>query len=228
MKFKMKLSNKQEILAQIEQTGVIPVIRAASHSEAESVVEAVVKGGIKILEITMTIPNAVKLIEKLTRDYQTDALIGAGTVLDAETAQKCFDAGAKFIVSPIFDAEIVEFCHSENVLVIPGAMTITEIHKAWQAGADAVKIFPANSLGGANYLKAVRTVLPEVKLMPTGGITIKTAANFLQAGAFAVGVGGDLVNLEAVRHGQANLLTATTRKFIRAVETARNKKQAQT
>lgn len=218
-------SNKQKILAQIRKSGIVPVIRAASHAEAESVVEAIIKGGINVLEITMTIPKAVDLIEKLTRDYQADALVGAGTVLDARAAQNCFDAGAKFIVSPLFDAATVEFCRARDIAVMPGAMTVTEIYNAWQAGADAVKIFPANSLGGANYLKAVKTVLPEVELMPTGGVTLKTTADFLRAGAIAVGVGGELVDLEAVRRGQAHLLTATAREFINIVKATRYNEQ---
>lgn len=219
----MKSLNKQEILAQISKTGIVPVIRADSHDEARSIVEAVIKGGINVLEITMTIPDAAGLIEKLANEYQSDALIGAGTILDAEAAQKCFNAGAKFIVSPLFDAETVEFCRARNLVVMPGAMTVTEIYKASQAGADAVKIFPATALGGVSFLKAVKTVLPEIELMPTGGVTLKTAAEYLQAGAIAVGVGGELVDLEAVRCGQLNKLIEKGREFIQAVRMARFK-----
>lgn len=220
----MKFSNKQEILAQIRETGIVSVIRADSHDEARIIVEAILEGGINVLEITLTIPDAAGLIEKLTNDYQADALIGAGTVLDAEAAQKCFNAGAKFIVSPLFDAETVEFCRARSLVVMPGGMTVTEIYKAWQAGADVVKIFPASALGGANFIKAVKTVLPEIKLMPTGGVTLKNAADFLQAGAIAVGIGGELVNLNAVRCGQANLLTETARKFTEIVKITGNMK----
>ncbi len=219
----MKSSNKQEVLAQIRELGIVPVIRAGSHDEARGVVEAIVKGGINVLEVTMTIPDAAGLIDKLTNEYQNDALIGAGTILDAEAAQKCFNAGAKFIVSPLFDAETVEFCRARSIVVMPGAMTVTEIYRASQAGADAVKIFPAAALGGVSFLKAVKTVLPEIELMPTGGVTLKTATDYLQAGAIAVGIGGELVDLEAVRRGQSNKLIEKVREFIQAVEMARNK-----
>ncbi|MEP7036802.1 MAG: bifunctional 4-hydroxy-2-oxoglutarate aldolase/2-dehydro-3-deoxy-phosphogluconate aldolase [Acidobacteriota bacterium] len=220
----MKFSNKQEILAQIGKSGVVPVIRADSHDEARIIVEAILEGGINVLEITLTIPNAVALIEKLANDFQNDAIIGAGTVLDVKAVRNCFNAGAKFVVSPLFDAETVEFCRARQVVVMPRAMTITEIYRAWQVGADAVKIFPASALGGASFLKAVRTVFPEVKLMPTGGVTLKTAADFLQAGAFAVGIGGELVNLKAVRGGQASLLTETARKLTEIVKITENMK----
>ena len=183
---------KSQVLKKIREVGIIPVIRTTSADEARSVIGAILAGGIKILEITMTIPNAVELIENLAQELNNDAIIGAGTVLDIETVQKCIEAGAKFIVSPIFDAKIVSLCNQSSIVVISGALTPTEIFIAWQNGADLVKVFPASAMGGASYLKAVKAVFPQIEIVPTGGVNLENATDFIEAGAFAVGIGGEL------------------------------------
>jgi len=183
---------KSQVLKKIREVGIIPVIRTTSADEARSVIGAILAGGIKILEITMTIPNAVELIENLAQELNNDAIIGAGTVLNIETAQKCIEAGAKFIVSPIFNAKIVSLCNQSSIVVISGALTPTEIFIAWQNGADLVKVFPASAMGGASYLKAVKAVFPQIEIVPTGGVNLENATDFIEAGAFAVGIGGEL------------------------------------
>ena len=197
--------DKRQVIEKIKTVRVIPVIRTASAEQAESVVEALIEGGLTVLEVTLTIPGAFELIERLTSRYGNTALIGAGTVLDAEAAQKCLAAGAKFIVSPILDLETVAFCRREEIAVMPGALTPTEIFRAHQVGADLVKIFPVSAMGGAAYLKAVKAVFPQMELIPTGGINAETAVEYLRAGACAVGIGGELTQsdqAEIIRHAR--------------------------
>ncbi len=214
--------NKAEVIEKIKQIGVLPVIRAESMDEARQVVEAVRKGGITTIEITMTVPNAVDLIADLSKSFD-DILIGAGTVLDAETAQKCIEAGAKFIISPALNFETIELCNQAEIAVMPGALTPTEILTAWNAGADFVKVFPASAVGGASYLKAVKAPLPHVKLVPTGGVSLDTAADFIKAGAEAVGVGGELVDLKAIRQNRPEIITERAKQFLEIVRIAREK-----
>jgi 2-dehydro-3-deoxyphosphogluconate aldolase/(4S)-4-hydroxy-2-oxoglutarate aldolase len=202
----------------IREIGVVPVVRASSSEEALAAVEAIRAGGIPILEITMTVPGAVKIIEELAK---REALIGAGTVLDAETARQCIDAGAKFIVSPALDIPTIETCNALDVPVFPGALTPTEIVTAWKAGADAVKVFPANAVGGATYLKSLKAPLPQIELIPTGGVSLKNAGELIAAGAFALGVGADLVDLAAVRKGDFAAITEKARQYVAAVAAAR-------
>ena len=171
---------KLKVLKKIKDVGIIPVIRTKSADEARSVSGAILAGGINILEITMTIPNAVELIENLAQELNNEVIIGAGTVLDIETAQKCIEAGAKFIVSPIFDAKIVSLCNQSSIVVISGALTPTEIFIAWQNGADLVKVFPVSAVGGASYLKAVKAVFPHIELVPTGGVNLENATSFIK------------------------------------------------
>ncbi|MDQ3750362.1 MAG: bifunctional 4-hydroxy-2-oxoglutarate aldolase/2-dehydro-3-deoxy-phosphogluconate aldolase [Acidobacteriota bacterium] len=184
--------NKTQVIEKIKETGIIPVIRTDSAEQAQTVIEALIKGGIDVLEVTMTIPGAVELIERLTGEYKNTASIGAGTVLDKDAAQKCVEAGAKFIVSPILNLEMVAFCNQNKITVMPGALTPTEIFSAWQAGADMVKIFPVSAMGGVSYLKAVKAVFPQFLFVPTGGITLENAVDYIKAGAYAVGIGGEL------------------------------------
>ncbi len=198
---------KAEVLEKIREVGVIPVIRTKSADEARSVIEAIIAGGIDILEITMTIPNAVELIENLAQKLNDEAIIGAGTVLDVKTAQKCIEAGAKFIVSPIFNAEIITFCNQSSIAVMSGALTPTEIFTAWHSGADLVKVFPVGAMGGAWYLKAVKAVFPHVELVPTGGVNLENARSFIEAGAFAVGIGGELTG------GYSSVITELARNL---------------
>ena len=215
------MSDKNEIIEKIKETGVLPVIRANSKAEARRVVDAVGEGGIKTIEVTMTVPNAVDLIAELTKDYGGELVVGAGTGLNAEAAAKCIDAGAQFIISPAADPETIRYCNEKSIVVMPGALTPTEIVAAWNAGADFVKIFPASALGGASYLKAIKAPLPHIKLIPTGGVSLATAAAFIKAGAEAVGVGGELVDLAAIRENRPEVLTERARDFLKIVREAR-------
>jgi 2-dehydro-3-deoxyphosphogluconate aldolase / (4S)-4-hydroxy-2-oxoglutarate aldolase len=213
--------NKAEVIKQIKETGLIPVVRATSADEAMSAIDAIREGGVSVLEITMTVPGAVGVIEQLTKKYGSDVLVGAGTVLDAETARACMLSGAQFIVSPALNMETIECCRRYGVAVMPGALTPTEVVQAWTAGADLVKVFPAGALGGASYLKALKAPLPHIELVPTGGVSLKTAADFIKAGASALGVGADLVDLKAIRDGQASVITERAKQFVQIVREAR-------
>ena len=213
--------NKAEVIKQIKDVGLIPVVRATSADEAMRAIDAIREGGVSVLEITMTVPGAVGVIEQLTKKYGSDVLVGAGTVLDAETARACMLSGAQFIVSPALNMETIECCRRYGVAVMPGAMTPTEVVQAWTAGADLVKVFPAGALGGASYLKALKAPLPHIELVPTGGVSLKTAADFIKAGASALGVGADLVDLKAIRDGQAALITERAKQFVQIVREAR-------
>jgi 2-dehydro-3-deoxyphosphogluconate aldolase/(4S)-4-hydroxy-2-oxoglutarate aldolase len=210
------------VVDRIREIGILPVVRAASADEALAAVEAIRAGGIPILEITLTVPGAINIIADLTRRLGDAALIGAGTVLDADSARACVDAGAMFIVSPSLDVATIETCNTLDVAVFPGALTPTEVVTAWKAGADAVKIFPANSVGGATYLRSLKAPLPQIELIPTGGVSLKTAADFIAAGAFALGVGADLVDLEALRRGDAASITEKARQYVAVVAAARS------
>jgi len=212
--------DKKAVLERITATGVIPVIRAQSADEAASAIAAIQQGGISVLEITMTVPGAIELIREVTR-RATDALVGAGTVLDPENALACIDAGARFVVSPALNLATIAACREAGIAVLPGALTPTEVLTAWNAGADFVKVFPANALGGPSYLKSLKAPLPQVKLVPTGGVNLQTAKDFIRAGASALGVGADLVDLQALRRGDAELVTERARKFLSLVAEAR-------
>ena len=212
---------KAETIERVTAGGVIPVIRAESADEARAVIDAIVAGGIDVIEITMTVPNAVRLIRQLSTAYGSDVLIGAGTVLDPDTAKACTEAGAQFIISPALNFETIKFCNDEGVVVMPGALTPTEVVNAWKAGADFVKVFPAGAMGGASYLKSLKAPLPHVKMIPTGGVSQSTAADFIRAGAEAVGVGADLVDLNAVRDGKSGSITTAARNYLAIVAEAR-------
>jgi 2-dehydro-3-deoxyphosphogluconate aldolase / (4S)-4-hydroxy-2-oxoglutarate aldolase len=213
--------NKSEVLKQIKEVGIIPVVRATTADEAMRAIDAIREGGIAVLEITMTVPGAVDVIEQVTARFGNDALVGAGTVLDAETAKACIAAGAQFIVSPALNMETIAYCRAQDVAVMPGALTPTEVVEAWNAGADLVKVFPAGAVGGASYLKALKAPLPQIELVPTGGVSLKTAADFIKAGAAALGVGADLVDIKAIREGQAGLITDRAKQFVQIVHEAR-------
>ncbi|HEX5889403.1 MAG TPA: bifunctional 4-hydroxy-2-oxoglutarate aldolase/2-dehydro-3-deoxy-phosphogluconate aldolase [Pyrinomonadaceae bacterium] len=214
--------NKAEVIQTIRDIGVIPVVRAQSADEAMQAIDAIREGGISILEITMTVPGAVGVIEEVSKRYGNEALVGAGTVLDGETARACIGAGARFVVSPALNVETIEVCGRDEITVMPGALTPTEVVHAWRAGADFVKVFPAGAVGGASYLKALKAPLPQIELIPTGGVSLKTAADFIKAGASALGVGADLVDLKAIREGQQQLITERAREFVRIVREARS------
>jgi len=213
--------NKSEVISRVVECGVIPVIRASSLEEAQSVIEAIVEGGITCIEVTVTVPRAVELIAELAKKGG-DLLIGAGSVLEPETARECINAGAKFIVSPATNFDTIEYCSESDIAVMPGALTPTEIVNAWDAGADFVKVFPADSMGGAKYLKSLKAPLPHIKLIPTGGVSQSTAADFIKAGAEAIGVGADLVDVKAVREGKAESISDAARKYLEIVRQARS------
>ena len=212
---------KTDTIKQIKETGVIPVVRATTADEAMRAIDAIREGGISVLEITMTVPGAVGVIEQVARRFGSEALVGAGTVLDAETAKTCIDAGAQFIVSPALNLETIAYCREREVVVMPGALTPTEVVQAWNAGADFVKVFPARALGGASYLKALKAPLPHIELVPTGGVSLITAADFIAAGAAALGVGSELVDLKAIREGDAATVSERARQFVEIVRQAR-------
>ncbi|HKG62155.1 MAG TPA: bifunctional 4-hydroxy-2-oxoglutarate aldolase/2-dehydro-3-deoxy-phosphogluconate aldolase [Pyrinomonadaceae bacterium] len=212
---------KTDVIKHIKETGVIPVVRATTADEAMRAIDAIRAGGISVLEITMTVPGAVQVIEDVAKRYGKDALVGAGTVLDPETATACISAGAQFIVSPALNLETIARCRELDIVVLPGALTPTEVVQAWNAGADFVKVFPAGAVGGPSYLKALKAPLPQIELVPTGGVSLKTAADFIRAGAAALGVGADLVDINAIREGQSALITERAKQFIEIVQEAR-------
>ena len=213
--------NKTEVLQRIRATGLIPVVRAESADLAMRAVEAIKAGGVDVLEVTMTVPGAIDVIAKLAATFGTEVVIGAGTVLDPDTAYKCVQAGAQFIVSPALNEETISFCRRNDVAVFPGALTPTEVVHAWNAGADAVKVFPAGAVGGASYLKALKAPLPQIELVPTGGVSLKTAADFIKAGAMALGVGADLVDTKALREDRDEVIAERARQFLEIVREAR-------
>src|SRR5437667_6580639 len=215
--------NKTEVIQRIKDIGVIPVVRASSEEDAILVVDAIKAGGLPILEITMTVPQAVEVIETLSARYGNEAIVGAGTVLDPEKARACIGVGARFIVSPALNLETIACCRELDVAVMPGALTPTEIVLAWNAGADLVKVFPAGAMGGASYIKSLKAPLPQIELVPTGGVTLANAAGFIEAGAAAIGVGADLVDISAIRAGEPEKITQAARAFIETVRKARMK-----
>jgi len=211
---------KAEVLKQCRQIGLVPVLRADSEAQALALADAIAAGGVTVMEVTMTVPGAIRVMRRLAED-RPDMLIGAGTVLDPETARMCILEGAQFVVSPALNTRTIEMCHRYGVAVLPGALTPTEIVTAWEAGADVVKVFPASALGGAKYLKSVKAPLPQVELIPTGGVSLATAAEFLDAGAFALGVGADLVNPKAITEGSPESITENARKYLEIVRKVR-------
>jgi len=185
------------------------------------VVEALVTGGVTIVEVTMTVPGAIDLLKELKKEYGAKLLLGSGTVTTADQAQATIDAGAEFVVSPSVHAEVIAVTKKNQKISCPGALTPTEVIAAWNEGADYVKIFPCSAVGGASYLKALLAPFPHLKLIPTGGVTLQTAASFLEAGAKALGVGGDLVNLAAIDAGHPEAITETARAYLKVIAGAR-------
>ncbi|HEU5400892.1 MAG TPA: bifunctional 4-hydroxy-2-oxoglutarate aldolase/2-dehydro-3-deoxy-phosphogluconate aldolase [Terriglobales bacterium] len=216
---------RDEVKARITAIGIVPVVRASSAEQAMRAAEAVCKGGIPIVEMTMTVPGAVDVIAQLAKTVTSEILVGAGTVLDAKTAQRCLDAGAQFLVSPGFDLETVKLAKSSGTLIMAGALTPTEIITAWNAGSDFVKVFPCGTVGGAKYIRALKGPLPNIPMVPTGGVNLETAADFIQAGAAALGVGSELVSVDALRSGNTLHIVETARKFLAIVAEARHKFQ---
>jgi 2-dehydro-3-deoxyphosphogluconate aldolase/(4S)-4-hydroxy-2-oxoglutarate aldolase len=209
---------KSEVRSRILEIGIIPVVRASSPEQAILAAGAVRDGGIPIVEITMTVPGAIEVIAELTRTMGGEVLVGAGTVLNVAKARQCVEAGAQFLVSPGFDCATVEFAASRDKLMMPGALTPTEVITAFNAGADFVKIFPCGNVGGPAYIKALKAALPQIPMIPTGGVNLTTAAEFLRAGASALGIGGELVPKAALEAGS---IVDAARKFAAIVRAER-------
>lgn len=216
---------RPDVLDIIETTGVVAVVRLSDAAQAAAVASALAIGGVHAIEITMTVPRAVDLIAELCDALSADVVVGAGTVLDAHTAEAVIAAGARFVVTPALRPAVIEVCRRHDVAVIPGCFTPTEILTAWEAGADIVKVFPATALGPA-FFTDIRGPLPEVRLMPTGGVTRDNAGGWIRAGAVAIGVGTALVDQRAVTAGQFDVLAANARHFIQAVQQARASAEA--
>lgn len=210
----------------LERAGLIPVLRARSAAQAHAVVEAMIAGGVTVVEVTMTVPDAVELLRELKQEHGATVLLGAGTVTTAAQVEATIDAGAEFIVSPSLHLDVISATKNNKKVSIPGALTPTEAITAWEAGADYVKIFPCSAVGGASYLKALLAPFPHLKLIPTGGVTLQTAEGFLSAGARALGIGSDLVNLAAIDEGYPERITEAARAYLQVIANFRGKKQA--
>lgn len=210
----------------IERVGLIPVLRAKSSAQARAVVDAMIAGGVTVVEVTMTVPGAVDLLMQLRNDFGARLLLGAGTVTTAAQAEATIDAGAEFVVSPSVHLDVISATKANKKVSIPGALTPTEAITAWNFGADYVKIFPCSSVGGASYLKALLAPFPHLKLIPTGGVTLQTAESFFRAGARALGVGSDLVNLAAIDSGHPESITEAAKAYLKVVASARGQMQS--
>lgn len=213
--------NIEEVIHRIEEIGIVPVVRAATVEEANRAVEAICAGGIPVVEITMTVPNAVSVIRELAKQRGADVLIGAGTVTNAEQAESCLRAGAQFLVSPGLAVSVLNVAKVHERLAIPGALTPTELMNAHEHGARLVKIFPCGNVGGAKYLKSLKAPFPHASMIPTGGVNAANAADFIAAGAFALGVGADLVDATALREGNLQKITDAAQELVNAVVSAR-------
>lgn len=211
---------KEDMLESIRKTGVVAIMRAKSSDQLLAAADAVLAGGVNAIEVTMTTPGALEVVEQATAKYGTDVIFGAGSVLDPETARAVILAGAQFVVAPTLNMKTIEVCRRYGVAVIPGAYTPTEILTAWEAGADMVKVFPA-SAGGPAYIKDVKTPLPQIRLVPVGGVDLKTTADFIRAGADAVGVGGALINQKLLDDGDFDAITERAARFREEVEKGR-------
>lgn len=217
----MKTIDHKRITTSIQEYGVIAVIRMKDGDRVKKVVEAILAGGVHVIEITMTVPNAASIIESLQKDNDGSIIIGAGTVTDSDTAVRVIESGAQYVVSPILDHAIIATCFERDVLGIPGCYTPTEIHTARKSGADLVKLFPATSLG-PNFIKDIRGPFPDFKLIPTGGVTVDNVGSWIAAGAAAVGIGSDLLNKEAIKNEQYGILTERAKLLVGNVQRARH------
>lgn len=214
----------EDVARKIREVGVVPVLRATSAAQAFVGAEAVCRGGIPIVEVTMTVPGAIAVISQLARTAGREVLIGAGTVLDAETAERCLDAGAVFVVSPGLERATVEAVKRRGALMMAGALTPSEVISAWKAGSDFVKIFPCGSVGGARYIKALKGPLPQIAMIPTGGVNLESAADFIRAGAEALGIGGELVSPAALAAGEREPIVNAARQYVAIVSATRAEK----
>jgi 2-dehydro-3-deoxyphosphogluconate aldolase/(4S)-4-hydroxy-2-oxoglutarate aldolase len=211
----------KEILAFITEVGIVPIVRAETAEAATSAVEAIYNGGIRAAEITMTVPGALRALEKTADRFGDKLVLGAGTVLDPETARACMLAGAQFFVTPNLRVSTIEMAKRYSKVICPGALTPTEILTAWEAGADVIKVFPCGNVGGAKYIKAIKGPFPHIELIPTGGVNLETAPDLLKAGACAVAVGSELADPKTLREGRFNVIEERTRQYLAVVAKAR-------
>lgn len=217
---------RNQTLAAIIDIGIVPVVRTNSAESAVRAIEAIYNGGILAAEITMTVPGAIKALEKVADQFGDKIVLGAGTVLDPETARSCMLAGAEFFVTPALNVATIELAKRYGKPICPGALTPTEVVTAWQAGADVVKIFPAGNVGGAKYIKALKGPFPQIEMIPTGGVNLETAGDFLKAGACAVAVGGELVDAKTIKEGRYEVFTERARQYLEVIRKARSEMAA--
>lgn len=213
--------SREKTIAAIIETGIIPVIRASSTEQALMAAKAILRGGINVLEITMTVPRAIKVMEKLADELGDRVILGAGTVLDAETARAALLAGAEFLVTPAFKPDVIQMAHRYSKPVMPGALTPTEVVTAWETGASFVKVFPCGNVGGPKYIRSLKAPFPHILLIPTGGVNLENAMDFLLAGSSALGVGADLVDAKALEAGKPEVVEENARKFVACVAKTR-------
>ena len=213
---------RNTILSSIIEIGIVPVVRTETAEGAIRAIEAIYRGGIRVAEITMTVPGALRALEKVADQFGDRIILGAGTVLDPETARSCMLAGAQFFVTPSLNLKTIAMAKRYSKVIMPGALTPTEVVTAWEAGGDAIKIFPCSAVGGAKYIKALRAPFPQIEMVPTGGVNLDTAADFLRAGSCAVGVGGELIDSAAIREGRFEVFEERARQFMNVVSKARS------
>jgi 2-dehydro-3-deoxyphosphogluconate aldolase/(4S)-4-hydroxy-2-oxoglutarate aldolase len=215
--------DRNSVVAAVERAGIVAVIRIKDPARLKAVVDAIAEGGIRVLEVTMTVPGAVELIADLAPRMPNGFLLGAGTVVDAVTVGRVIDAGARFIVSPVYRQEVIDASHARDIAIMPGCFSPTEILNAWDGGADVVKVFPATALG-PGYIKDVRGPLPQIKMMPTGGVTLDNAGEWIKAGAVAVGVGTALLDANAIAEGKYQVLRSNAERIVSNVRAAKGAK----
>jgi 2-dehydro-3-deoxyphosphogluconate aldolase/(4S)-4-hydroxy-2-oxoglutarate aldolase len=217
------MKTKERNLHSLLEIGIVPIVRADSPEKALRAAQAICRGGLRALEVTMTVPKAIHVIEKVSDEFGGEMLIGAGSVLDTETARACMLAGAEFFVTPSLNPKTIEICHRYGKIIMPGALTPTEVLTAWEAGADLVKIFPCGNVGGPKYIKALKAPLPQVPMVPTGGVSIDNTVEFFKAGASAVAVGSELCDKQAMADGRYEVIEENAKQFLDAVRKARGK-----
>ncbi len=211
----------QQILSFITDIGIVPVVRTPTAESAIKSIEAIYRGGVRAAEVTMTVPGAIRALEKVADQFGDKITLGAGTVLDPETARACMLAGAQFFVTPTLKLSTIEMAKRYSKVICPGALTPTEVLTAWEAGADVVKVFPANSLGGPKYIKALKGPLPHIEMIPTGGVNLETAGEFLKAGACAVAVGSELVDAKLIKENRYEEMEQRARQYLECISRAR-------
>jgi 2-dehydro-3-deoxyphosphogluconate aldolase / (4S)-4-hydroxy-2-oxoglutarate aldolase len=217
---------KDAILSAILEIGIVPVVRTDSAEGAIKAIDAIHRGGIRVAEITMTVPGAIRALEKVADKFGDQIVLGAGTVLDPETARACMLAGAQFFVTPNLNLATIEMCKRYSKVITPGALTPTEVVTAWQAGGDAIKVFPCSAVGGAKYIKALKAPFPQIEMIPTGGVNLETIGDFLRAGACAVAVGGELIDTANIRGENYEVFEERAKQFLEVVRATREQMRA--